>query len=82
MQVWTWTRLTPSRQAQPNGFGEQPAAVALPGEVGDQAEERQLALAGDAEIELEHADLASPSRDFEQLDRRMVDDRAQARVVA
>ena len=40
-------------------FGEQPAAVALPGELGDEADEGEFAFAGDAEIQLDHADFGA-----------------------
>src|SRR3954451_16867452 len=42
---------------EPQGFGEQPLAMALAGELGDEAEETDQAFAGVAEIELQHADL-------------------------
>jgi hypothetical protein len=41
------------------GPGEQPRAVALAGELGDEAEEADQAFARGAEVELEQADLGA-----------------------
>ena len=46
--------------------------MALAGELRHQADERELAFAGDAEIELEHADCRLDRGDFEQLDAWVV----------
>ena len=40
-------------------FGEQPAAVAMPGELGDEADEGELAFLRNAEIQLDHADFGA-----------------------
>ncbi len=63
-------------------FGKQPAAVALAGKLRDQADERQLAFARLAVIELEQPHFAPVFADHrEQLDRRIVDDRGELVVV-
>ena len=80
--MWTWTRLTPSRQARLHRFGEQPAAVALAGQLGNQADEGELAFVRLAEVELEHADFAAALVDDRvKLDLRVLDDRGEMRVV-
>ena len=52
-------------------FGKQPAAVALAGQFRDEPDEGELALAGLAIIELEHADVRPALvNDGKQVDRR------------
>src|SRR5690348_892298 len=65
-----------------DGFAEQPAAVALAGELGDEADEGELALAGLSEVELEHAGVAAVFVDDRvELDVRIADDRLERGIV-
>jgi hypothetical protein len=65
---------------QPHRFGQQPFAVAHAGECGHQPDERELALARLAEVELKHADDRFDGGDFEQRDVGVADDRFQLGV--
>ena len=63
-------------------LGEQPAAVAFTGEVRDEADEGELALARLAEVELQHAGFAAGLVEHRiKLDARVLDDLGKMSVV-
>ena len=63
-------------------FGKEPAAVALAGQFRDEPDERELALAGLAIIEIENADVRPALvNDGKQVDAGIVDNRGERFVV-
>jgi len=63
-------------------LGQKPAPVPLPGELGNQADEVELAFAAGAKIELEDAHLARVlTDDREKFDLGMVNDRREGGIV-
>src|SRR4029079_17826792 len=57
-----------------DGLGKQPAAMALAGKPGDEADEGKLAFTRLAEVELDHSNDRLDGGDFEQLYSGIADD--------